>query len=72
MRGIHTILLSTTSIPYMFVCTAACGMVMMRPQQIHLDHDELIGLNISTIIENKPFLFRKYMYTSIDEMIIVQ
>jgi hypothetical protein len=56
----------------MFVCTAACGMGMMRPQQIHLDHDELIGLNISTIIENKPFLFRKYMYTSIDEMIIVQ
>ena len=42
------------------VCTAACGMGSMR-QQLHLDHDEIMDLNIFTNIDNEQFLFRRCM-----------
>ena len=58
MIGIH-ILLGTTS-TCMCVCTGACGMGSMR-QQLHLDHDEIMELNIFTNIDNEQFLFRKCM-----------
>ena len=50
------ILIGSTS-TCMCECTAACGMGTMR-QQIHLDHDEIIGLNISTNIDKEQFLSR--------------
>ena len=36
---------------------AACGMGTMR-QQVHLDHEEIIGLNICTNIDKEQFLSR--------------
>ena len=42
------------------VCTAACGMGSMR-QQLHLDHEEIMSLNIFTNIDNEQFLFRTCM-----------
>ena len=53
----------------MCVCTAACGMGSMR-QQLHLDHDEIMELNIFTNIDNEQFLFRTCMQTNIDEIIV--
>ena len=53
----------------MCVCTAACGMGSMR-QQLHLDHGEIMELNIFTNIDNEQFLFRTCMYTNIDEIIV--
>ena len=54
----------------MCVCTAAaCGMGLMR-QQLHLDHDEIMELNIFTNIDNEQFLFRTCMQTNIDEIIV--
>ena len=54
----------------MCVCTAACGMGSMRQQQLHLDHEEIMELNIFTNIDNEQFLFRTCMYTNIDEIIV--
>ena len=51
----------------MCVCTAACCMGSMR-QQLHLDHDEIMGLNIFTNIDNEQFLFRTCIPTNIDEI----
>ena len=53
-------LLGTTSTS-MCVCTAVCGGVGTMRQEIHLDHDEIIGLNISTNIDKEQFLSRTYM-----------
>ena len=36
---------------------AACGIGTMR-QQVHLDHEEIIGLNICTNIDKEQFLSR--------------
>ena len=47
----HTYYWLCTTRTCMCVCTAACGMGSMR-QQLHLDHDEIMGLNIFT---NIPF-----------------
>ena len=55
----------------MCVCTAACGMGLMR-QQLHLDHDKIMELNIFTNIDNEQFLFRTCMKTNIDEIIVEQ
>ena len=37
---------------------------------LRLDHDKLIGLNISTKIDNQTFLFRIYIKPDIDEVIV--
>ena len=42
---------------------------MMR-QQLRLDHDEIIGLNISTKIDNELFLFRTCIQPKIDEVVV--
>jgi len=65
----HTYYWVCTASACMCVCTAACGMGSMR-QQLHLDHDEIMGLNIFTNIANEQFLFRTCMQTNIDEIIV--
>ena len=40
-------------------------------QQLRIEHDEIIGLNISTKIDNEQFLLCTYtMKASIDEIIV--
>ena len=70
MLGMHTTYywLCTTS-TCMFVCTAACGMGSMT-QQLHIDHEEIMELNIIMNIDNEQFLFLTCMYTNIDEIIL--
>ena len=73
ITGIHvwrTFYWLCTTSTCMCVCTAACGMGSMRRQQLHLDHDEIMGLNIFTNIANEQFLFRMCMQTNIDEIIV--
>ena len=55
----------------MCVCTASCGMGLMR-QQLHLDHDEIMELNIFTNIDNEQFLFRTCMKNDILDEIIAE
>ena len=56
---VYYIKLGNSSI-FMFVCAAGCGMGTMR-QQLDLEHDEIIGLNIFSNIDNGKFLFRTCM-----------
>ena len=51
------------------IFTAVAGR-QQDAQQLHLNHDEVIGLNISTKIDNELLLFRTFILTNIDEVII--
>jgi hypothetical protein len=39
-------------------------------QQLHIDHEEIMELNIIMNIDNEQFLFLTCMYTNIDEIIL--
>ena len=65
----HTYYWLCTTSTCMCVCKAACGMGSMR-QQLHLDHDEIMELNIFTNIDNEQFLFSMCIQTNIEEIIV--